>query len=81
MSTLSISNETFNDTPILYDKVQALAIEQLTKDDRLNDDALNPNGEFYLKPEKYAMTLYAFFICCKCKEPYYSDYAKIVLSK
>ena len=65
------ANDLFKETEILYDKVKEIAMQQLESDGKLNDpEVTNKNGAFYNNREGYAMKLYAFFLCYKCKEPY-----------
>jgi len=66
------ASQLFKPTQRLYDKVKKVALQQLREEGKQNDAAVtNPNGEFYNKPEMYAMKLFAFFLCFKCKEPYF----------
>lgn len=39
----------------------------MQKDPKLTD----PKSLFYQKPTDYAMTIYAYFQCFKCKKPYF----------
>eukprot|EP01083_Nonionella_stella_P070063 187209_1 len=59
------ANDLFRETQILYDKVSAVAVEQLRQDNKMNDPQVRND------PAVYAMTLYAFFLCFQCKEPYF----------
>eukprot|EP01083_Nonionella_stella_P073155 197581_1 len=66
------ANDLFKETQILYDKVSAVALKQLRRDNKMKDAQVrNPNGAYYNNPAAYAMKLYAFFLCFKCKEPYF----------
>ena len=31
----------------------------------------NPKSPYYQKPNEYAMAIYAYFMCFKCKNPYF----------
>ena len=44
-----------------------LKYEGLDKDKRLHD----PNDKFYNKPEEYALTRLSYYMCFKCKKPYF----------
>ena len=66
------ATELFKDTQILYNKVEKIAINQLKIDGKLNDIAIrNNSSEFYMNPVGFAMKQYAFFLCYKCKQPYF----------
>merc|ERR1712113_188179 len=64
--------ELFKPINKLYDKVKQCGLNRLKLDKMENDIAITEEkSEYYNNPEKYAMKLYAFFICYKCKEPYF----------
>ena len=41
--------------------------EEKHKDKRLAD----PNDVYYKKPQEYAMAIYSYYMCFKCKSPYF----------
>ena len=47
--------------------LKRLKYEELEKDERLTDE----KSPYYQKPQLYAMHLYAYFECFKCKKPYF----------
>ena len=47
--------------------LQRLKHEGYDKDKRLSDS----NDEFYKKPQEYALRKLSYFMCYKCKEPYF----------
>jgi E3 ubiquitin-protein ligase MYCBP2 len=56
----------------LYEEIKKKALERikfegLDKDKRLHD----PADKFYNKPEEYAMTRLCYYMCFKCKKPYF----------
>eukprot|EP01083_Nonionella_stella_P223990 797692_1 len=66
------ANELFQETRVLYDKVQRVALEQLRTENKLNDPAVtSKDGEYYNDPTAYAMKLYAIWLCYDCGKPYY----------
>ena len=44
-----------------------LKFEQEDKSEKLKDKA----SPYYQKPVEYAMAVYAYFLCFKCKKPYF----------
>ena len=44
-----------------------LKFEECLKDEKLTD----PGSPYYNKPSEYAMAIYAYFLCFKCKKPYF----------
>lgn len=34
-------------------------------------DLVNPESEFYNKPEQYALKVFDFYVCFQCQRPYY----------
>ena len=56
----------------LQKKVKQLAIEKLAIEKRDQDpEFLDPNSFFHGKADEYALKLYAFYECFKCKDPYF----------
>lgn len=47
--------------------IQRLKFEGCDKDQKLKD----PKSPYYQKPNEYAMAIYAYFECFKCKNPYF----------
>lgn len=56
----------------LCEKIEKMAQERLKyegleKDNRLTDST----SPYYKKPKEYAMAIFAYFLCFKCKNPYF----------
>lgn len=52
--------------------VKAKALLRLKYEGKDNDDRLaNPGDPFYQKPLEYAVAIYSYYECFKCKEPYF----------
>lgn len=46
---------------------ERLKFEECEKDDKL----VNKDSPYFNKPSEYAMAIYAYFLCFKCKNPYF----------
>ena len=46
---------------------ERLKFEELLKDEKLT----NKSSPYYNKPNEYAVAIYAYFECYKCKNPYF----------
>lgn len=57
--------DVFND--IRKKAVDRLKVDGLDKDKRLHD----PKDKFYNRPEEYALTRLSYYMCFKCKKPYF----------
>lgn len=47
--------------------LERLKFEECEKDEKLID----PKSPYFKKPNEYAMAIYAYFECFKCKNPYF----------
>lgn len=47
--------------------IERLKFEECDKDEKLKD----PKSPYFQKPNQYAMAIYAYFECFKCKNPYF----------
>ena len=66
------AKEIFKPINELSKKIKKIALDQLEIDKRTNDDEVeNKDGEFYNKPDEYAMKLYSIYICYDCNKPYF----------
>lgn len=65
----------------LYNEIQQKATLRLTFDKRDNAEAvMKPGGVFYQNPGGYAMDVYAYYMCHKCKTPYFGGEAHCELA-
>lgn len=56
----------------LYENIKKKSLDRLKFEERLKDEKLNdPNSPFYQQPQEYSMAIYAYFMCFKCKKPYF----------
>jgi hypothetical protein len=57
---------------LLKADVQAKATARLKTEGMENDDAfVSPQGKYYRKRDEYAMDRFAFYMCSKCRRPYF----------
>jgi hypothetical protein len=47
--------------------LQRLKFEERLKDEKLND----PKSNYYNKPLEYSIAIYSYYMCYKCKKPYF----------
>ena len=47
--------------------LKRLKFEEKHKDPRFE----NPKDVYYKKPQEYAMAIYSYYMCFKCKSPYF----------
>jgi E3 ubiquitin-protein ligase MYCBP2 len=41
-------------------------------ENRHNDEKLiKPESQYFNKPTEYAMAIFSYYLCCKCKKPYF----------
>lgn len=56
----------------IYEKIKSKCAERLKFEGCEKDDKLiNPSSPFYDKPTEYALAIFAYYQCYKCKEPYF----------
>lgn len=56
----------------LYDIVKAKACQRLEYEgEGKNPEIIERGGRFYQDPGGYAMSIFSYFLCCKCKRPYF----------
>lgn len=56
----------------LFQKIRTNAINRLKIDGMLNDEKLvTPGSAYYQNPEMYALHSFAYYMCFKCKQPYF----------
>ncbi|KAL4460977.1 hypothetical protein ABPG74_016449 [Tetrahymena malaccensis] len=56
----------------LYENIKKKSLDRLKFEERLKDEKLNdPHSPYYNQPQEYAMAIYAYFMCFKCKKPYF----------
>ena len=59
----------------MYDKVCKIALEQLKIEGKDKCDEIeNKESEFFKKPLEFALKIFDFSICDKCKQPFYAGY-------
>lgn len=57
---------------ILFEDIKKKSLERLKFEERLKDEKLvDPKSQFHNRPLEYAMAIYAYFLCFKCKKPYF----------
>ncbi|CAD8181444.1 unnamed protein product [Paramecium pentaurelia] len=57
---------------ILFQDVMKKSLDRLKYENRDKDDKVSKVGEpFYGKPQEYAMAIYCYYQCFKCKNPYF----------
>ncbi|CAD8152124.1 unnamed protein product [Paramecium octaurelia] len=57
---------------LLFQDVMKKSLDRLKYENRDKDEKLNKVGEqFYGKPQEYAMAIYCYYQCFKCKNPYF----------
>jgi hypothetical protein len=51
------------------------SFERLKFEERMKDEKLvNPSSNFYNKPYEYGIAIYAYYLCFKCKKPYFGGH-------
>lgn len=56
----------------LFNKIKEKSLKRLVHEGNDKDLTLSDKASpYYNNPEKYAMTIYAYFQCFKCNEPYF----------
>uniref|UniRef100_A0A7S3LSJ4 RING-type domain-containing protein n=1 Tax=Palpitomonas bilix TaxID=652834 RepID=A0A7S3LSJ4_9EUKA len=56
----------------LEEKVISMAVMRLEYEGRDKDGDMTTEGsEYFQKPKEYAMHLYMYYRCCKCRKPYF----------
>jgi len=62
---------------ILYEDVKKKSMTRLKHEDRHKDKRLSKKGDpFFGKPLEYAMAIYSYYLCFKCKTPYFGGLKK-----
>ncbi|CAD8183249.1 unnamed protein product [Paramecium pentaurelia] len=57
---------------ILLKEVQELCLQRLKLEEKEKDkELLDPTHQFFQKPLDYAMHIYCYYLCFKCKKPYF----------
>ena len=60
------------DSLSLFEIIKKKSMERLKFEDRQKDEKLvNPKSQYYQKPLEYAIAIYAYYQCCKCKKSYF----------
>jgi E3 ubiquitin-protein ligase MYCBP2 len=55
-----------------FEKIKDMCIKRLKLEDRMKDEKLvNPSSLYYNKPLDYAIKIYSYYECFKCKSPYF----------
>ena len=53
----------------LYEDVKRKCLLRLEYENQMQcDEITSPSSKFYQKPLDYAMSKYAYYLCCKCKK-------------
>ena len=53
----------------LYEDVKRKCTLRLEYENQMKCEAItSPTSKFYQKPLEYAMSKYAYYVCCKCKK-------------
>jgi hypothetical protein len=61
----------------LYEDVKRKCLLRLEYENQMQcDEITSPSSKFYQKPLDYAMSKYAYYLCCKCKKSYYGGEAR-----
>ena len=59
----------------IYEDVKTKSLARLKHEDRDKDPRLsNPSDAYYNKPTEYAIAIYSYYMCFKCKDPYFGGY-------
>ena len=57
---------------VLFEKIKKMSMERLKHEDRDKDERLNKPGDVYFnKPMEYAIAIYSYYQCFKCRNPYF----------
>eukprot|EP00828_Plagiopyla_frontata_P030567 TRINITY_DN398_c0_g1_i1.p1 TRINITY_DN398_c0_g1~~TRINITY_DN398_c0_g1_i1.p1 ORF type:complete len:379 (-),score=41.52 TRINITY_DN398_c0_g1_i1:179-1315(-) len=56
----------------LFEKIKTMSLQRLKHEDRDKDERLKKEGDPYFnKPMEYAIAIYSYYMCFKCKNPYF----------
>ena len=56
----------------LFEKIKTMSLQRLKHEDRDKDERLKKVGDpYYNKPMEYAIAIYSYYMCFKCKNPYF----------
>jgi E3 ubiquitin-protein ligase MYCBP2 len=57
---------------VLADDVRHKSFERLKYENKDKDPRIsNPQDSYYQKPQEYALAIYCYYQCFKCKKPYF----------
>lgn len=61
----------------LHAKIKDMSLKRLKFEDRNKDKRLSdPSDPYFKQPTKYAMSIYSYYMCFKCKKPYFGGQKK-----
>lgn len=56
----------------LYESIKKISMERLKYENRDKDERLSRVGDtYYQKPMEYSLAIYSYYMCFKCKKPYF----------
>ncbi|CAD8083971.1 unnamed protein product [Paramecium primaurelia] len=68
----SLPQSLVNQYSLLFQDVMKKSLDRLKYENRDKDEKVSKIGEmFYGKPQEYAMAIYCYYQCFKCKNPYF----------
>ncbi|OMJ84353.1 hypothetical protein SteCoe_14579 [Stentor coeruleus] len=56
---------------VLYEDILDKALKRMKFENEGNDRIQNPTDTYYNSPERYALDRYSYYMCFKCKKPYF----------
>lgn len=60
---------------VMFEDIKKKSMERLKFEERLKDEKLvNIKSQYHNKPLEYALAIYAYYCCYKCKKPYFGGH-------
>lgn len=68
----NVLHKKINDNLALFEKIKSKCMERLKFEGCEKDEKLvTPTSPYYQKPLEYALAIFSYYQCFKCKEPYF----------